>query len=202
MTKRLLTATCLLLVAAGLAGAQDALRTLSARLAKEVAAFGYSYTTKGTDTPFKGDGKAIVSGSCYRIQGNGLDIRCDGSVRWTADPAAGEMVIEDAAGQALDFLSNPALLVADLEGNFKVAGTSTSDGRKTYMLEPLNEPSIISLALVLEKDIPVAATLKMKDGSVVDFTVSGFTLAARQPESVWNFGKEELSKYKTVTDLR
>ena len=202
MFRRLLsTAACLFFVSVGLASAQDALKSLSARLAKEVASFDYSFVTKGSDTPFKGSGKVVVAGSCYRIVGNGLDIRCDGAVRYTADPEAGEMVIEDASGQTLDFLSNPALLISDLEGNFKVAG-STGGTRKTYNLEPVNDSQLQSLMLVLENGLPVAATLKMKDGSVAEFTVTGFGFSARNAEASWEFNKKELSKYKSVTDLR
>ena len=90
MARRIFASACLLVGLAGCLFAQDSLKALSDRLSGGTAAFDYSFSTAGADTPFSGSGTAFVSGSRYNIAGNGLDIRCDGAVRYTADPAAGE----------------------------------------------------------------------------------------------------------------
>ncbi|MBQ9185196.1 MAG: hypothetical protein IJ151_04925 [Bacteroidales bacterium] len=201
MTRRILTSAYLLLVLAGVALAQSSLGALSAKLSSGTAEFEYSFTTSGSQTPFTGSGKAFVSGARYRIEGNGLDIRCDGSVRYTADAAAGEMVIEAAEGETLDFLSNPALLLSDIAGNFNVEkAVKQADGREVCELSPVNEPSVSLLKLVLVKGLPSEAELFMNDGSKVEFKVSGFSFVS--DGGPWSFSPSELAKYSTVTDLR
>ena len=85
------------------------------------------------------------------------------------------MVIETAAGEVLDFLSNPALLLGDLYGNFKIEDIPV-DGT------------------------PATANLKMQDGSEVEFTITN--LKYLEEKSVWTFTKEELAAYPNITDLR
>ena len=200
MKRRILASACLLLCMAGLASAQDALKTLSAKLSESAAAFEYSFTTTGSDTPFAGSGKAIVAGPCYCIEGNGLDIRCDGKVRYTADPEAGELVIEAADGEALDFLSNPALLLSDIGKNFTVQKSSKSGGKEVYELIPVNEPSVEALTLTLVKGQPTEAALKMKDGSQANFTVTSFRFTEEPFQNT--FSSAEIAKFSVVTDLR
>lgn len=200
MIRRILISACLLLGMTGFAMAQDSMKVLAEKLSKGIASFDYSFATTGSDTPFAGDGKAVVAGQCYRIEGNGLDIRCDGAVRYTADPAAGEMVIESADGQTLDFLSNPALLLSDIGSNFKVLNLSREGGREVYELSAVSEPSIKALTLILDKGLPVAAELHMKDGARVEFKVSNFFFTSSP--SLWAFSQSELSNYPNITDLR
>ena len=200
MKRRFLASACLLLSMAGLAAAQDALKTLSARLAESAAAFEYSFTTTGSETPFAGSGKAMGDGSNFRIEGNGLDIRCDGKVRYTADHEAGELVIEAADGETLDFLSNPALLLSDIGKNFTVQKSSKSAGKDVYELIPVNEPSVEVLTLTLVKGQPTEAVLKMKDGSQANFKVTGFRFTDETFQS--SFTSSEIAKFSVVTDLR
>ncbi len=164
-----------LIVSLSAPGARAQEGSLSDMIKSGTVAFDYTFQTKGSSTPFTGSGIALVSGASYRIEGNGLDIRCDGASRWTADPEAGEMVIETAEGEVLDFLSNPALLLGDLYGNFKIEDIP-SDGS------------------------PAKANLKMQDGSEVDFTITNFRYTPEK--KVWTFTKEELEAYPNITDLR
>ena len=164
-----------LMVSLAAPGARAQAGSLSEMIVAGTVAFDYSFKTVGSSTPFTGSGKALVSGASYKIEGNGLDIRCDGTSRWTADPEAGEMVIETAAGEVLDFLSNPALLLGDLYGNFKIEDIPV-DGT------------------------PATANLKMQDGSEVEFTITN--LKYLEEKTVWTFTKEELAAYPNITDLR
>ena len=50
------------------------------------------------DTPLKLSGTLTVQGDCYRASGNGMEIYCDGTTRWTVDPESKEVYIEAAGG--------------------------------------------------------------------------------------------------------
>lgn len=50
------------------------------------------------DTPLKLSGTLTVQGDCYRASGNGMEIYCDGTTRWTVDPQSKEVYIETSGG--------------------------------------------------------------------------------------------------------
>ena len=50
------------------------------------------------DVPVKLTGTLLVQGTCYQAKGNGMEIYCDGTSRWTVDPASKEVYIEPAGG--------------------------------------------------------------------------------------------------------
>ena len=68
--------------------------------------FSYALTTQ-EKVPIKTDGTALIDGECYRITGNGLDIYCDGSTKWTVDTQAKEVYLEPSDGTQ-EFLANPS----------------------------------------------------------------------------------------------
>ena len=180
------------------AAAQDALRSFVDRMKGEPASFEYSFSTSGSSTPFSGSGEAWVCGSSYRVLGNGLDIRCDGSRRCTADPEAGEMVIEGLDSQMLDFVSNPALFFGNIDQLFSVSSSSGS----VYSLAPkFSEGGIKSLEITVSGSIPSRAVIKASDGSRIEFKLSRFTFGLSKG-GVYAFSPEEMGSYKSITDLR
>ena len=50
------------------------------------------------DVPVKLTGTLLVQGTCYQAKGNGMEIYCDGTTRWTVDPESKEVYIETAGG--------------------------------------------------------------------------------------------------------
>ena len=50
------------------------------------------------DTPLKLSGTLLIQGECYRARGNGMEIYCDGTTRWTVDPEAKEVYVETSGG--------------------------------------------------------------------------------------------------------
>ncbi|MCR4824126.1 MAG: hypothetical protein K5849_02090 [Bacteroidales bacterium] len=50
------------------------------------------------DTPVHLTGVLTIQGSCYRAEGNGMEIYNDGTTRWTVDPKSKEVYIEPAEG--------------------------------------------------------------------------------------------------------
>lgn len=198
MNRRWILSLIVLAIAAAGAAAQDALHVFVERLGSAPAAFEYSFVSHGGNAPLAGSGRAVVAGDCYRIVGDGLDIRCDGSVRWTADSAAGEMVIEPAQGQALDFVSNPALIFRNLDTCF----SSTAVSRNEFILTPYCQDNGIDRLTITfaSNGSPCSAKLSMSNGVVAEFTVSGFVFGA--PEEPFTFSKTDLKDYRNVTDLR
>ena len=50
------------------------------------------------DTPLKLSGTLLVQGECYSARGNGMEIYCDGTTRWTVDPESKEVYVETSGG--------------------------------------------------------------------------------------------------------
>jgi hypothetical protein len=72
-----------------------------------------------------GDGQVAVQGDSYHMQGNGMQIYCDGSTTWLIDEAAEEVIIESADSNDAGFLANPILLLMNLDESgvsYKVDG--------------------------------------------------------------------------------
>ena len=57
----------------------------------------YSCTVDGY-APVELSGSLLLQGNCYRAEGNGVEIYCDGSTRWTVDRAEKEVYIESSDG--------------------------------------------------------------------------------------------------------
>ena len=71
----------------------------------------FSYALTATDkVQVKTNGTALIDGECYRISGNGLDIYCDGSTKWTIDNQAKEVYLEPSEGTR-EFLADPSALL-------------------------------------------------------------------------------------------
>ena len=57
----------------------------------------YSCTVEGP-APMQLSGRLLLQGNRYRAEGNGVEIRCDGSTRWTVDREEKEVYIESSGG--------------------------------------------------------------------------------------------------------
>ncbi len=79
------------------AAAQSQLDQIAAHLQTDRISLHYDCTYT-EDTPVKLSGILLIQGDCYRAIGNGMEIYCDGAVRWSVDPASKEVYIEPANG--------------------------------------------------------------------------------------------------------
>ena len=50
------------------------------------------------EVPVQLSGTLLIQETCYRAEGNGMVIICDGRSRWTVDPESKEVYIEPAEG--------------------------------------------------------------------------------------------------------
>lgn len=80
------------------AGAQQKqLSEIAARLQSARISLQYDCTWT-QDVPLRLTGTLLIQGDCYRAEGNGTLICCDGRNRWIVDPESKEVYIETAEG--------------------------------------------------------------------------------------------------------
>ena len=97
--------------------AQPQLAEIAAHLQTDRISLRYDCTYT-EDTPVKLTGVLLIQGDCYRAVGNGMEIYCDGTTRWSVDPASKEVYIEAANGleELLEYRDSlSALKISDLK---------------------------------------------------------------------------------------
>ena len=93
------------LIATSVAFGQNTIADLAGKLDSHKITLNYSCTVK-FDVPMKSTGTVTVQQNSYKLSTAGVDIYCDGESRWTVDPSAKEVYIENATG-VKEFLSDP-----------------------------------------------------------------------------------------------
>ena len=99
------------------AAAQPQLGEIAAHLQTDRISLRYDCTYT-EDTPVKLTGVLLIQGDCYRAVGNGMEIYCDGTTRWSVDPVSKEVYIEPAEGlsELLEYRNSlSALKISDLK---------------------------------------------------------------------------------------
>ena len=82
---------------------------------EECLSFDYEFSTTISGIKTVGDGCVELQGNAYHMNGNGVEIYCDGVTTWLIDEEALEVVIESAESQDAGFLANPIMLLMNLE---------------------------------------------------------------------------------------
>jgi len=95
MKKCLLFVLLLLPLTAG--AQQKQLSEIAAHLQTNRISLQYACTYT-EEVPVQLSGTLLIQETCYRAEGNGMVILCDGRTRWTVDPASKEVYIESAEG--------------------------------------------------------------------------------------------------------
>lgn len=190
-------------------------KSLSAFLAKvslSQVSFEYSFVMNREGAKITGNGSVTLQDDAFRLNGNGLEMWCDGSTSWTVDRSAEEILIQPVEDSGEDFASNPALLVASLDKGFSETsgGTSKFNGKAvtTSILSPKSDVSSMTEIALLKlyfkestSDL-VGLEVKLNDGSVCVFTISGFKTAEKNSSrAAFRFDEKIPSNY-VVTDLR
>lgn len=91
------------------------LDTFRQKVEQECVYVEYEYVATVSGVKTKGDGQIHVQSNAYRMNGNGLEIYCDGESTWVIDEAAGEVMIESATSKDAGYLANPVLLLVNIE---------------------------------------------------------------------------------------
>lgn len=205
MMKRL---TVLLLVLSTLTAAgQNIVTDFAKSLSDGCATFGYSYSVSG-QVPLSGSGTIRLQGDAFTMQGDGLEVYCDGATRWTLDTAAEECYIESVEAGGLDYEANPALLVGAVNKAFKLSGTSSKTFNGTKVTEAVLKPvskggNITGLSLMLTAaKKPAGLIVKTSDGNDITVVVKDFLIGAKTTLKDFAFDTGKLDSGYIVTDLR
>ena len=181
------------------------MKAFSQKASAYCVSFDYSFSGTRQGRPaFSGSGIAEVSGDAFRVEGNGMEISCDGTSRWVADHMAEEVVIEPVDPQSPDFLVNPALLVVYASDAFETVRTETGvfGGRncRRVDLKPVVDAGVKSVSMFFDGDVPVGAKICSSDGTEMVFNISN--LAFSPLKEATSYRPSGFPSSWVVTDLR
>lgn len=204
---RKLSAFILLLCLCCSAAGQNIVTDFANSIKGRCSTFDYKYSLSGS-MPVSGSGTVRLQDSAFTMTGNGLDIKCDGSTRWTVDTVAEECYIEDISGQDTDFETNPALLVGAVDNSFTLKKTSAATFNQRQVTEATLAPktkggSISSVSLFFGADKkPAGAVITLKDGTLITVSISSFTTGKSLDMKEFRLNTKTLSQDYVITDLR
>ncbi|MBQ3881581.1 MAG: hypothetical protein IJL91_05845 [Bacteroidales bacterium] len=201
----LLSAAALLFLFHSDAKAAGPVESFLQKMNSSLVEFTYSFSTKGNMT-IKGDGKATVQGDSFFVDGNGMEIYCDGKSRWTVDSYSKEAIIEDVSEVGQDFLTNPAAFLSSFDkvfGEPKMSkGTFSGKSADVASFLPIGKSNVSSMKMFFAQGELLGAELSLVDGSVTEFKVSGMNFLPVDKEKVFSFKDKDLDSSWVVTDLR
>ena len=201
-----LTALLFLLTALTAAG-QNIVTDFAKTLADGCATFGYSYSMTG-NVPLSGSGTIRLQGDAFSMEGDGLEVWCNGTTRWTVDTVAEECYIEGVEPGGLDYEANPALLVGAVDKAFKLKKTASATFNAQKVTEAVLVPvtdggNITELSLMLTSaKKPAGLLVKTSDGNIITVTVKDFAVGAKSDLKAFGYDTKKLSSDYIVTDLR
>ena len=174
-------------------------------LSSHAAEFSYEYVIDDGRTKVTGNGTVEMQGDSYIMNGNGIEVYCDGEVRWTVDRTSREVVLESCDADNPDYTANPAALLRHFDDVFSVQSSAvTSSDDISFILLPVADSGMTELEIVLATDGSrlTAASFKTKDGAVVHFTIPSFSFSPLSDPARFTFDLSTLSSDYIITDLR
>ena len=97
------------------------------------------------------DGDVIVEDNAYLLSGLGLEVRSDGTTRWSMDRAAEEVLIETVEKE--DLFTNPALFISSYKNymdKIRVNGSSSNSLDVTLVLDEETSARFVLKNIVFE----------------------------------------------------
>lgn len=185
----------------------SSLEQLCAKMAENSATLNYSFTLSVSGVKTVGDGVLYVQDQSYVMQGNGLKIYCNGSTVWLVDEAGKEVMIDSVSQEADSYLSNPVLLLANIETIFSVSAPTSSGSSLTYKLTPKCDCGITSGVVTLgaaggSSYVFSSGTFKMADGGQLDVKIKSMTFSAKKPLTFYVLDLSTFDSSWMITDLR
>ncbi len=183
------------------------------KVSASLVSFDYSFTMPTKKAKMTGNGRVEVQGISFFVDGNGLEIWCDGKTRWTIDRVSEEALIESVDDSYDSYATNPALMIASIDKAFSEVsfGPSKFGGKvvDASALSPVHKGKgsmdIAGLKLFFKSGTGtlVGAEVRLNDGSVSEFVISNlrFEDAVKSKES-FRFDEKTLDSSYVVTDLR
>ena len=140
--------------------------------------FHYTYSLSQGGKPMTQvtDGDVTVEDNAFLLSGLGLEVRSDGTTRWSIDRDAEEVLIEKVEKE--DLFTNPALFISSYKGymdKLKVNGSSQNS---------------------------LDVTLLLDDDTAARFVLKNIVFLDKQGKSDFPLDEKSLPKSYLVTDLR
>ena len=150
----------------------------------------------------------MVQDNAFRMNGNGLEVWCDGTVRWTVDREGKEAVVESVGeNEATRYSANPALLLSNLDKVFVRTKSATDkfQGKKAWAvyMKPQVNCDVAMVKLYFVSSVLEGASVIVEDGTQTDFVFSNWKFDEKTESlSAFRFDESSLGKDYVVTDLR
>ena len=212
--------TVLITIAAALlfglpAGAKSkTLESFISKVSSSLVSFDYSFSMQSvkSKTKMTGSGSVKVLGNAFRMEGDGMEVWCDGSTRWTVDRLSEEALVESVDDSYDSYATNPALMITAVDEAFNEDsfGATKFQGKvvDASVLTPVRKGKysmdIAQLKLFFKSGTSelVGAEVKLNDGSVSEFTLSGMEYSEINEKESFRFDEKTLGDSYVVTDLR
>lgn len=189
------------------------LKEFVGKVSSSLVSFDYSFTMPTGKGKVTGSGTVKVQGASFFVDGNGLELWCDGKTLWTVDRISEEAMVEYVDDSYNGYATNPALMVSSLGDAFREEsfGASKFAGKAVdaSVLSPVHKGKssydIAGLKLYFRKgtSVLVGAEMTLNDGSVSDFNISGLKFeASGESKESFRFDEKTLESSYVVTDLR
>ena len=140
--------------------------------------FHYTYSLSQGGKPMTQvtDGDVTVEDNAFLLPGLGLEVRSDGTTRWSVDREAEEVLIEKVEKE--DILTNPALFISSYKGYMDRIKVNASS------------PNSLDVTLILDDD------------TAARFVLRNIVFLDKQGKSDFPLDEKSLPKSYVVTDLR
>lgn len=203
-----MTASITCILAVMMAAHPDALDVFVSNLSSSASVFEYRYEVNDGKTKLTGSGTVEMQDDCYRVEGNGLEIFCDGSSKWTVDRESKEVVIESSDPDNPDYAVNPLLILRQFDQAFSISDPemdNTDEGKVySYTLIPDVQSDLAGIKVSISEDgnCLFSAVLTMENGTVMEFTLPSFSFTEQVDSGRFYFDVSTLDDSYVVTDLR
>ena len=204
--KRIIISTLILcgLCIAAAAQGTTSLEQLCAKMSDKASVLNYSYTLSMSGVKTVGEGTVTTQDNAYVLRGNGMNIYCNGSTLWVMDEAGKEILIDSVAQGTDAYLSNPVLLLANLNKVFSISSPITSGGNQIYKLTPKQDCGIVSGTVNISAANPVftSGSFKTSDGGQLDVKIKSMTFSEKKPLTFYVLDLSGFDSSWMITDLR
>lgn len=196
---------CGLYIAAAAQGT-SVLEQLCAKMTECTSVINYGYTLTVSGVKNIGEGTLTVQDKSYVMNGNGLKILCNGYTLWVVDQTGKEILIDSVSQEADSYLSNPALLLANVTSVFTVASPMVSGTSLTYSLAPKSYCGISSGVVTVDTSgqspVFVSGSFKTSDGGQLDVKIKSMTFMKKKPLTYYILDLSGFDSTWMITDLR
>ena len=182
-----------------------ALTRLYENLRNSCVELDYSYVAEVSGVKINGKGLLELQDKLWHMDGNGIEMWCNGTDVWSADLEAKEVIIETVSDDSSAEFTNPAVLFIRMGEFFDVRETAKGKDENSviYVLYPKADSDIQWLNVEVRKSDSslVGGSFALEDGNSVILKVSSMKVTQKKPVSYYR----PSIKFDTdwiVTDLR